>query len=177
MTAAGVHATRQRPGSTPGSRGGGAAGTRRTLLAMALWAVGTLVVAAGLVAVDRAWLARNRVGSEGTADLAVRVAGAVRSISGTESVRESTYDATTRSARVWVTSRYYDPMKSLAENKEYLATEGRMAAQLALFGNKDVQRVTIALYSRRTLLATVTGRQGDAFDRMTVVYSGPLVQP
>jgi len=38
MTAAGVHATRQRPGSTPGSRGGGAAGTRRTLLAMALWA-------------------------------------------------------------------------------------------------------------------------------------------
>jgi len=111
------------------------------------------------------------------AQRSVRVAGAVRSISGTESVRESTYDATTRSARVWVTSRYYDPMKSLAENKEYLATEGRMAAQLALFGNKDVQRVTIALYSRRTLLATVTGRQGDAFDRMTVVYSGPLMRP
>ncbi len=174
MTAAGVHATREGPRSRGG---GGAAGTRRTLLAMALWAAGTLVVAGILVAVDRAWLTRNPADAEAPADPAVRVAGAVRSISGTESVRRTTYDAATRSARVWVMSRYYDPMKSLAENKEYLATEGRMAAQLALFGNQDVQHVTIALYSRRTLLATVSGQQGDAYDRMTVAYSGPLVRP
>jgi hypothetical protein len=105
------------------------------------------------------------------------MAGAVRSISGTKSVRRATYDAATRTASVEVTSRYYDAAKPIAENREYLATEGRMAAQLALFGNQDVQRVTIALYSRRTLLATLSGRQGDAYDRMTVVYSGPLVRP
>jgi len=170
-----AHGDRQPLEDRRASAGAGRS-TRRSLGAMALWVAGTLIAAGVLVAVDRAWVARQR-SDAAPAGPGARVAGAVRSISGSESVRESTYDATTRSARVWVTSRYYDPMKSLTENKEYLATEGRMAAQLALFGNKDVQRVTIALYSRRTLLATVTGRQGDAFDRMTVVYSGPLMRP
>jgi len=150
--------------------------TRRSLVAMALWVACTLIAAGVLVAVDRAWVARQR-SDAAPAGPAARVAGAVRSISGSESVRQSTYDATTRSARVVVTSRYYDPGKSLAENKEYLATEGRMAAQLVLYGSQDMQRVTIALYHRQTLLATVIGQQGDAYDRMPVEYAGPLVRP
>jgi len=149
--------------------------TRRSLVAMALWVAGMLIAAAVLVAVDRAWVARRQ--SAASAGPEARVAGAVRSISGSESVRQTTYDATTRSASVRVISRYYDPGKSLAENKEYLATEGRMAAQLALYGGQDVQRVTIALYHRETLLATVTGQQGDAYDRMPIEYAGPLVGP
>jgi hypothetical protein len=146
------------------------------VLAVALWTVGTVVAAAGLVAIDRAWLERQRRDTA-PASLATRVAGAVRSISGTDSVRQATYDEKTASARVEVTSRYYDATKPLAENREYLATEGRMAAQLALHGSPDVQRVVIALYDRQTLLATVTGRQGDAYDRMPIVFAGPLVRP
>lgn len=150
--------------------------TRRSLVAMALWVAGTLIAAGVLVAVDRAWVARRQSASA-PAGPAAQVAGAVRSISGTESVRQTTYDATTRSASVWVTSRYYDPMKSLAENREYLTTEGRMAAQLALYGTQDVQRVTIALYHRQMLLARVTGQQGDTYDRMRIEYAGPLAGP
>lgn len=144
---------------------------------MALWGAGVLAVAAVLVAIDRAWLARSRVDPAGTADPAVRVAGAVRSISGTDSVRRATYDPGTRAVRVEVSSRYYDAAKPPSENREYLATEGRLAAQLALFDNTSVQAVTILLYSRRQPLATVTARQGDAFGQMKVSYSGILADP
>jgi hypothetical protein len=151
-------------------------GTRRLVFAVAVWIAVTLVAAGGLVAIDRAWLERQQRDAA-PAGPATRVAGAVRSISGAGSVRRATYDAVTSSARVEVSSRYYDPTKPLAENQEYLATEGRIAAQLALHGSLDVQRVVIALYHRQTLLATVTGRQGDAFDRMAVEFTGPLVRP
>ncbi len=154
-----------------------AAGSRGSLLGLALWGAGVLAIAAALVAVDRLWLARNRVDPAGTADPAVRVAGAVRSISGTDSVRAARYDPRTQSVRVEVSSRYYDAARPAQENREYLATEGRLAAQLALFDDTTVQSVTILLYSRRQLLATVTGRQGDAFGQMKVEYGGPLASP
>lgn len=150
------------------------AGSRGSLLGLALWGGGILAIAAALVAIDRFWIERNRIDP---ADPAVRVAGAVRSISGTDSVRRATYDPGTQSVRVEVSSRYYDAARPAQENREYLATEGRLAGQLALFDNTTVQSVTILLYSRRQLLATVTGRQGDAFGQMTVAYSGPLARP
>ncbi len=144
------------------------------LFPLVLWGVGALAVVAILVAVDRAWVARNQVDPS---DPAVRVAGAVRSISGTDSVRRTTYDPSSQSARVEAASKYYDAVKSVADNRQYLATEGRLGAQLALYQNTAVQQVTVLLYVRRTLLATITARQGQAFDQMTVTYSGPLVQP
>ena len=144
------------------------------VLPFALWGVWVLAVAAVLVAVDRAWMAQNQVDPN---DPAVRVAGAVRSISGTDSVRRATYDPGSKSARVEVSSKYYEAAKPLQENRQYLATEGRLGAQLALYQNTAVQEVTILLYARRTLLATVVARQGQKFDQMTVIYSGPLVQP
>lgn len=146
---------------------------RRTLRLphLVLWGVGVLVVAAGLVALDRAWLRRTAIDPS---DPAVRVAGAVRSISGTDSVRRATYDPGTQSARVEVLSRYYDTARPVEENREYLATEGRMGAQLALYDNTTVRSVTILLYARRTLLAEVTARRGEAFAQIPVEFHGPL---
>jgi hypothetical protein len=101
----------------------------------------------------------------------------VRSISGTDSVLRTEYDAASKTARVEVASRSYEASKPLKENQQYLTTEGRMAAQLALHGNPGVSAVTIRLFSRRTLLATVVARQGQKYEEMKVEYSGPLVPP
>lgn len=160
------------------------AGVRNPWIAFFLWGLGVLAVAGVLVAVDRAWVARTRVDPQ---DPAFRVAGAVRSISGSDSVRRATFDPSTRAARVEAVSRYYDPSKPAQENREYLATEARLAAQLALHDNEGVEQVTIALYvprrsrvavtARQTLLATVTARQGQAFQEMKVDYNGPLAAP
>lgn len=144
----------------------------RAALLWILWGIGALVAAAALVAADRAWVRRER---PDPGDPGVRVAGAVRSISGSESVRRAEYNGTTRQAQVEVTSRYYDAAKPTQENQEYLATEGRLAAQLALHGNPEVEEVVIRLYARRTLLATVTARQGQAYNEIQVDYTGPLV--
>jgi hypothetical protein len=138
------------------------------------WGLGVLVVAGGLVLADRRWQAANDVDPD---DPTVRVAGAVRSIAGANSVRHAEFDAGTKAARVDATSQYYDTKKSLKENREYLATEGRLAAQLALYENAAVGAVTIRLFSRRTLLATVIARQGQKYEEMKVEYSGPLVPP
>ncbi|MGQ0570686.1 MAG: hypothetical protein ACT4P5_14350 [Armatimonadota bacterium] len=155
------------------ARGRSAPAGRRARLPWVLWGVGVLAVAGGLVAMDRVWLAREQVDA---GDPAVRVAGAVRSISGSDSVRSATYDPAAKAAKVEVTSKYYDAAKPANENREYLSTEGRLGAQLALFGNTPVQQVTILLYVRRTLLATVTARQGQKYEEMKVEYSGPVVR-
>lgn len=149
------------------------AGARRALplLGLMLWGVGVLVVAGGLVALDRVWLRRTAVDP---ADPAVRVAGAVRSISGSDSVRRAIYDDSAQSVRVDVSSRYYDAARRVEENREYLATEGRMSAQLALHDNPTVKTVTIVLYTGRTLLAEVTAKQGVAFAQIPVEFHGPL---
>ena len=146
----------------------GASAARRPLVGFALWGVGALVVAGLIMVIDRAWVGRRG------ADPAVRVAGAIRSISGSDSVRRATYDPSLQSVRLEVSSRYFDPAKPAAENREYLATEGRLGAQLALFENTSVKGVTIVLYSRRDLLATVTAGQGDEFGAMRVQYHGVL---
>ncbi len=146
----------------------------RSVLPWVAWGLGVLVAAGGLVMADRRWQAAITVNPD---DPAVRVAGAVRSISGSNSVRWTAYDASTKTARVEATSQYYDAAKPAKENREYLATEGRLAAQLALYQNAAVGEVTIRLFSRRTLLATVTARQGQNYEEMKVEYSGPLVPP
>jgi hypothetical protein len=148
----------------------------RAALPWVLWGVAVVAVAGGLVALDRAYVARERGDVSAPGDPATRVAGAIRSISGSDSVRQTTYDAAARKAKVEVASRYYDAKKSVKENREYLATEGRLGAQLALFGNTPVEEIAILLYARDTLLATVTARQQQKFEEMKVDYSGPLAQ-
>lgn len=149
--------------------------TTGSLIGPLLWAAGVLVVAALLVGLERVWQVRQ---SQDPGGPAVRVAGAVRSISGSDSVRRTAYDAAARAATVEVTSRYYDAGRPAADNREYLATEGRLGAQLVLSpapsGGPSVRQVTIRLFTRRTLLATVTARAGQEYDQFAVEYAGPL---
>jgi hypothetical protein len=165
------------PSSSQSSRRRGRpTSTRGTVLGFIAVGLGVLVIVGGLVAFDRVWVARNQMVGNPSAPLdpAVRVGGAIRSISGTDSVRRVSYDAATRSAKVEATSKYYDPAKPLKENQEYLATEGRLGAQLALYQNTAVESVRVLLYAGRDLLATVTAMQGQAFAQMKVEYSGRL---
>lgn len=134
-----------------------------------------MAVAALLVGLDRAWQGRQE---QGSGDPAARVAGAVRSISGSDSVRRATLNPSTGAAHVDVASRYYRRGGSVADNREHLATEGRLGAQLVLSpsqsGDSLVREVTIRLFTGRTLLATVTAYQGQEFGQFAVEFFGPL---
>ena len=155
----------------PSRRRVSATSTRGTALGLVAVGLGVLLLVGGLVAYDRVWTARNRIQP---ADPAARVGGAIRSISGTDSVRRVSYDPATKAARVEATSKYYDAAKPRKENREYLATEGRLGAQLALYQNTVVESVTVLLYAGRELLAIVTAKQDQAFAQMKVEYSGRL---
>lgn len=149
--------------------------TTGSLIGPLLWAAGVLAVAALLVGLDRAWQAGQRLDAS---DPALRVAGAVRSISGSDSVRRVAFDPTGGAAQVDVTSRYYKEGRPAADNREHLATEGRLGAQLVLSLARDskpsVRQVVIRLFTGRTLLATVTARAGQEYSQFAVEYSGPL---
>lgn len=142
-----------------------------------LWGVVVAAVAAAVVVADRAWLAASRAEPGGPPDPRTRVMGAVRTISGADSVRRATYDEATRAAEVDATSRYYDAARSRVENRQYLATEGRMAAQLALHENDAVRRVTIRLYAGPAHLATVVARQGQPYEEIEVTYHDAAAPP
>jgi hypothetical protein len=166
---------------TGGTRAAGhrarATGTRATALGFAAVGLAVLLIVGGLLAYERAWEARHPAADilpGAPVDPATRVGGAIRSISGADSVRRVSYDPATRAARVEVASKYYDAARSLKENQEYLATEGRLGAQLALYQNSAVASVTVLLYAGRELLATVTATQGQAFAQMKVEYRGRL---
>lgn len=148
----------------------------RGALPWLLWALATVVIVGGLVALDRVYERRDAGGAPVASDPASRVAGGVRSISGTDAVRKTDYDPATKKARVEVSSRYYDAKKSAKDNREYLATEGRLGAQLALFSNEAVTELTVRLYGGDALLATVVARPNQKFEDMKVEYSGPLAQ-
>jgi len=141
-----------------------------------LWVLATVLVAGGLVALDRVYQRREGGGTPVATNPASRVAGGIRSISGGDAVRKTDYDPATKKAQVEVVSRYYDAKKPLKENREYLATEGRLGAQLALFGNETVTELTVRLYAKDALLATVTASPNQKFEDMKVEYSGPLAQ-
>jgi hypothetical protein len=149
----------------------------RAALPWLLWGLATVVIAGGLVALDRVYQRREGGGTPVATDPASRAAGGIRSISGTDAVRRTDYDPATKKAQVDVSSRYYDAKKPLKENREYLATEGRLGAQLALFGNDAVTELTVRLFAKDTLLATVTARPNQKFEEMKVQYSGPMAQP
>jgi hypothetical protein len=148
----------------------------RTVLPWLLWGLATILIAGGLVALDRVYQRREVGGAPVATDPASRVAGGIRSISGTDAVRKTDYDPATKKARVEVSSRYYDAKKPPKDNREYLATEGRLGAQLALFGNEAVTELTVRLYAKDSLLATVVARPNQKFEEMKVEYSGPLAQ-
>ena len=176
--ASGAQPARPKAGAArPRTRAGRprATGTRATVLGFVAVGVGVLVIVGALVAYDRVWVSRNQTpANSGPVDPAVRVGGAIKSISGSDSVRRVSFDPATHAARVEATSRYYAAAKPLKDNREYLATEGRLGAQLALYQNTAVDSVTVLLYAGRDLIATVTAKQGQEFAQMKVEYSGRL---
>ena len=90
-------------------------GVPGTTLGLVAAGLGAVVLVAILLAYDHVWVARNRVDPN---DPAVRVGGAIRSISGSDAVRRVHYDPAARVARVEATSKYYDATKPLKTPKE-----------------------------------------------------------
>jgi hypothetical protein len=109
-----------------------------------------------------------------TLDPALRARGAAISISGDASRPQASYDPASGTVLVRFQSKYYDPKHSAALNRQYLATEGRLVVQLALYNDPEVSRVVAELYHGGQRVATVTGASGDAYKDYAVEYAKGL---
>jgi hypothetical protein len=109
-----------------------------------------------------------------THDPATRARGAVLSLSGHDSRPVAVYDPASGTVSVRFQSRYYDPQHARQLNRQYLATEGRLAVQLILHNDPEVGHAVAELYHGSERLATVSGAQGDAYSAYTVDYAGPV---
>ncbi len=107
-------------------------------------------------------------------DPATRVRGAVISISGDASHPVATYDPASGTVTVRFQSRYYDPTHTAALNRQYLATEGRLIVQLALYQGASAAQVVAELYHGRQHLATVSGTPGQDYAGYSVQYAPGL---
>lgn len=107
-------------------------------------------------------------------DPATRARGAAVSISGKESRPWADYDPASGTVIVRFQSKYYDATHTPELNRQYLATEGRLVVQLTLYNSPDIGTAVAQLYNRRTLLATVTGSQSDAYADYKVEYAPAL---
>ncbi|HEV2359410.1 MAG TPA: hypothetical protein VGZ23_17610 [bacterium] len=107
-------------------------------------------------------------------DPATRARGAVISISGDASHPVASYDPASGTVTVRFQSRYYDPKHTAALNRQYLATEGKLIIQLALYNDASTAQVVAELYHGRRRLATVTGAPGEDFADYSVQYAPGL---
>jgi hypothetical protein len=109
-----------------------------------------------------------------THDPATRARGAVLSLSGEASRPAAVYDPASGTVSVRFQSRYYDPQHTPQLNRQYLATEGRLAVQLILYNTPEARRAVADLYHGSEKLATVTGAQGQAYSAYSVEYARTL---
>lgn len=107
-------------------------------------------------------------------DPATRARGAVVSISGDASHPDASYDPASGTVTVSFQSRYYDPTHTAALNRQYLATEGRLIVQLALYQNSSIAQVVAKLYHGRRYLASVSGSPGQDYAAYPVQYAPDL---
>jgi hypothetical protein len=107
-------------------------------------------------------------------DPATRARGAVISISGEASRPDATYDPASGTVTVRFQSRYYDPTHTAALNRQYLATEGKLIVQLALYNDSAAAQVVAELYRGRRHLATVRGAPGQDYAAYSVQYAQGL---
>ena len=105
---------------------------------------------------------------------ALRARGAVISISGEGSRPQASYDPASGTVLVRFQSKYYDPSHSAALNRQWIATEGRLVVQLALYNAPEVARAVAELYHGRQQLVTVTGTPDQAYAAYTVQYAKGL---
>jgi len=107
-------------------------------------------------------------------DPATRARGAVISISGEASHPAAAYDPASGTVTVRFQSRYYDPKHSAKLNRQYLATEGKLIVQMALYNDSAVAQIVAELYHGGQRLATVMGAPGQDYAAYTVQYAPGL---
>jgi len=107
-------------------------------------------------------------------DPATKARGAVISLSGEGADPTAVYDPAAGTVTVRFQSKYYDPRHSAKLNRQYLATEGRLAIQLILYNTPEVSRAVAELYRGRTLLATVSGTPDQPYASYLVDYGRGL---
>lgn len=73
-------------------------------------------------------------------------------------------------------SKYYNPNAPVEDNREYLATEGRLIVQLMLHDMPDLMVARVELFSGRRRVAIVEGTSNQQFDQYRVSYEGPLAR-
>lgn len=170
------HGGRSDSHSAPRSGSGRARpGTRWLLIAVALVAAG----AGGVLLWNRiAQVQQGAIPSQVppgvTHDPATRARGAVVSLSGEASHPLAAYDPGSGTVSVRFQSRYYDPQHTPQLNRQYLATEGRLAVQLILYDTPEVGRAVAELYHGSERLATISGVQGQAYSAYSVDYARTL---
>ncbi|MGH2404050.1 MAG: hypothetical protein ACRDGN_06225 [bacterium] len=132
-----------------------------------------IVVATGIYV----WDLYSRPGpvSDDPRDPAVRAKAAAQTVTGEPTVRRVVIDEAGTVA-VEARSKYYNPDASLAENRQYLATEGRLIVQLILNDVPEMVVARVALFSGRTTLAVVEGRANQEYADYKVTYQGPLAR-
>jgi len=166
-------ARRGTAGAGPRSRSG-----RRSALIITA-AAAAVLVAAGVLFAQRVMQVQQGVVTPdvpqgATLDPALRARGAVITISGEASRPQASYDPASGTVLVRFQSKYYDPKHSKTLNRQYLATEGRLVVQLALYNAPEAGRVVAELYHGRERLATVSGASGDEYQNYAVQYAGTL---
>lgn len=126
------------------------------------------VLTTGLIVWDRA--APRQVPD--ARDPAVRAKAAAQSITGQATVRR--VEVEPGRVVVHATSRYYNPQATVEDNREYLATEGRLIVQLILNDIPDLMSAQVQLYSGRRRLAMIQGHPGQEYEEYHVSYDAPL---
>jgi len=164
-----------RPKTTPRPRRGGNVRTRLIVAAV----VAAVVIAGGVLVVQRVVQVQQGAVTPdmpqgATLDPALKVRGAVLSIAGETSRPQAFYDPASGTVTVRFQSKYYDPSHAAALNRQYLATEGRLVIQLAMYNAPEAARVVAELYHGRQKLATVTGTPDQAYAAYTVEYTKGL---
>jgi hypothetical protein len=106
-----------------------------------------------------------------THDPATKARGAVISLSGEGADPAAVYDPASGTVTVRFQSKYYDRHHSAKLNRQYLATEGRLAVQLILYSTPEVSRAVAELYRGRALLATIAGTPDQPYSSYSVNYA------
>jgi hypothetical protein len=131
------------------------------------------VAVAGIIAWDL--YTRPGPGSDDPRNPAVRAKAAAQSVTGEPTVRRVVIDDA-GTVTVEARSKYYRSGAGLSENRQYLATEGRLIVQLILNDVPEMVIARVVLFSGRTALAFVEGRANQEYGDYKVTYEGPLAR-
>ncbi len=171
--APGGPARRGAPGAGPPARSGRRSGLIIAAAAAVVLAAGGVLFAQRVMQVQQGAVTPD-VPQGATLDPALRARGAVITISGEASRPQASYDPASGTVLLRFQSKYYDPKHSKALNRQYLATEGRLVVQLALYNAPEAGRVVAELYHGRDKLATVSGASWDDYKSYVVQYASTL---